>query len=146
MSQTGYMDMTGPGRWAHMATSLAEVLESLSATSEEVPASLRQAANYFFDLVLQVAEGHVPENPSASVANYRIAADAFMASGIQANNVQAVAREIRRYSGLLGKIGQDQALSEDETRSVSELIAFLRELAAAGGEEHYRDFLVGSLL
>ena len=78
------LDSVEATRWSYMAAVLAEALQeagiSRAISADAVPVAVWASARRFFQLALSVAEGPSTGNFHASVANYRIAADALRAS------------------------------------------------------------------
>ena len=146
MSQTVSTDPAGPGRWQHMASVMSEVLDSVTQSGsidlEGIPPAVLHAARRFFDLASAVLEGNgLPENPQASVANYKIAADAIRASepAVKLSRPD-LERRIRDYQLFLAQLSTRADLSREEVQLAGQLSNFFKELASEGAAEQYEHF------
>lgn len=145
MSQTIAMDAVGPSRWAHMAAVMAEVLDSTikrgTTQPAEIPIAVLGAAQLFFRLAADVLEGKAPENPQASVANYRIAANAIRASvSPPPMTPKDLEKRIRTYADFIAALQAERKVSQSELDVARELRGFFQELAAEGAAEQYEQF------
>lgn len=145
MSQTIAMDAVGPSRWAHMASVMSDVLQAAvergATEASQTPVAVLSAAEQFFKLAADVLEGHTPENPQASVANYRIAANAIRASmSPPPSSRQGVEERIRLYEQFVSALHETRTLSQHELETARALRDFFKELASEGAAERYEKF------
>ncbi len=150
MSQTISSDAVGPSRWGYMASVMSEVLGNLLQTKrndpEQIPIGVLNAAQLFFKLVGEVLEGEqIPENPQASVANYKIAADTIRASESPAPTTTELERRIREYGEFLSTLRARRELSAQELEVARHLNGFFHELATEGAAEEYEQFASASM-
>ncbi len=146
MSQTVSSYSIGPSRWEHTASVMAEVLDSVIESGkvdpDQVPPAILDAAQGFFDLASAVLEGNgPPENPQASVANYKIAAHAIRASEPNTKLSRTdLERRIREFQLFLTQLSNLSDLSEKDGQLARQLSSFFKELASEGAAEQYERF------
>src|ERR1051325_11823553 len=102
------LDSVEATRWSYMASVLAQALQE-AGTSRTMrpgatPVAVWASARRFFELALAVAEGPSTGNFHASVANYRIAADALRASsGSDATPRAELEKQMQAFAAFLPK-------------------------------------------
>ena len=128
MSQTVPAGVTSGSYWAYVASAMVDGLDQIighHATPASIPKRVYVDAKEFFRLAIEGAGNTVPTNPSVSIANYIIAADAAkieVTSEVQ--RVQLEAR-LQEFAGLLQKLERGAGpTGENETASAVALKDF----------------------
>lgn len=145
MSQTYRLDAVGPSYWAHMAHkmehALGAAIERGATEPNDVPIAVLKSAQHFFVLALDAVEDEAPDNPEASVANYRIAAEVYRASAATDEvSYEDLEQSIRHYLEFLDYFSDRHPLTNEETDLARELQRFFARLSQAGERDSYAEF------
>lgn len=146
MSQTVPLDVVSRSYWAYVASAMVEgldrVLQQQQATTAPIPRRVFLDAQEFFKLALEAAGDALPNNPSASIANYIIAADAAkVIVQSEADRVQLQTRLVL-YSALLNKLETGgPLLQEEELETARGLKQFFAQVQREGEAEAYENVI-----
>jgi len=148
MSRTPSVGVVGPSYWGYAAGVTAEYLEGILDTGRRQPALLpkgvHESIKRFFRLVIESTAGHSPRILSASLANYRIAAET-VAKVVQNPPKTFVELDalLLKYSQAVETLGNDGVLSDEERLTADDLRRFFAQIASDGDEESYDNFVSG---
>ena len=139
MSQTVPVDVVGRTYWAYVASAMAEGLGQMlqhGAEGSVIPRRVYTDAQEFFRLALEAAGDAVPSNPSASIANYLIAAGAMPA---QKEPVDRPALEtfLKEYAQFLQRLQLGKPLRSDDSKVAHELQQFFVQVQEEAEAEAY---------
>jgi uncharacterized protein with GYD domain len=140
------LDTVDAKRWSYMAQVLASALEDATSSSVivpgRIPIAVLASARRFFNLALAVrGGGPSAADVQASVANYRIAADALRASAERPPaSREQLEEQLHEFAELLPRLGEAGVLSEEEVRKIKELQRFFLQIAADGVAEDYQRY------
>jgi len=104
------------------------------------------SAEKLFEMALAVnSGGRTNGDLQASVANYRIAADALRASAELPPETRAdLERQMRTFATFLPRLGREGGLTREELGITSELKRFFKQIAEDGAAEDYQRYARGS--
>jgi hypothetical protein len=141
MSQTVPVDVVTRSYWAYVASAmvngLAQILDSQVAPTVAIPRRVYVDAHQFFKIALEAAGDVVPNNPSASIANYIIAADAAkVVVQSEADRAQLQTR-LLQYATLLNKLENGAAPLQGELETARQLKEFFAQVQHEAEVEAY---------
>lgn len=142
MSETLSVGVVGPGYWGFTASAMADHLEHVvrekSTDPDGVLPGVYRNAKRFFSSVLEATEEAMPDNPCATLANYKIATDTVMECLQPAPTDRAqVNQHLVHYAEFLERLMALRALEPDELKIATEVRDFFAQLARDGEEEDY---------
>jgi hypothetical protein len=140
MSQTVPVDVVSRSYWAYVASAMADGLGGMLERGEKpsvVPRRVYSDAKEFFRLALEAAGDTVPQNPSASIANYIIAADAVRAVQHNQTDRTALRKCLEGYQQLVERLECSDAFKPEEAAVANELKDFFLELEQEAEAETY---------
>ena len=140
MSQTAPADVVRRSYWAYVASAMAEGLGQIlnhEATSTAIPRRVYVDASEFFRLALEAAGDALPANPSASISNYIIAADAASALPARPDSRAALRTRLEEYAALLSKLQGGTPVSDDDESTAAGLRDFFVKVQQEAEAETY---------
>lgn len=148
MSRQPPLGVVTPKFWGFTASAMAKHLEVVIAAKAIKPERLQRGvylhAKGFLHDCLQAAPDARPKNPVSTLANYKIAADAVLncATPALTSNAEILER-IRQYAELFERLGEPSSLplAEADLQTATELKNVFTEIARAGDEEVYVNFM-----
>src|SRR5205814_8968452 len=101
MSQTVPAEVVTRSYWAYVAAAMVNGLTRIldqNANAEAIPRRVYADVQEFFKLALEAAGDGLPQNPSASISNYIIAAGAASAVSHSSEDRAALLARLPEYS------------------------------------------------
>ena len=141
MSQTRSVDVVSRGYWAYIASAMVEGLDQILTrqvpSTTAIPRRVYVDAHRFFELALEAAGDALPQNPSASIANYIIAADAAKIRVESPADRAQLESRLQRYADLLTKLEVGNALIAEDNEPMADLKRFFAEVQHDAEAEAY---------
>lgn len=140
MSQTVPVEVVGRTYWAYVASAMADGLTRMlrdGAGATVIPKRVYTDAQKFFRIALEAAEDTVPKNPSASIANYIIAAEAARGQHAVYDAREKLKEQLEQYDLLLKRLANGDTPLKEEQKSVDELCRFFAQLHHEAEAEAY---------
>jgi len=140
MSQTVPVDVMSGAYWEYVASAMVEGLGKILEDSQTPAAAISRRvyvdAHRFFDLALEAAGDTLPKNPSASIANYILAANAANVRVRSTADRDTLRTRLVEYAGLVGILAQGNRPQAIDT--LTGLRDFFREVQHDAEAEAYR--------
>jgi hypothetical protein len=140
MSQTVPVDVVSRSYWAYVASAMAEGLGRIldqGAAPTTIPRRVYADASEFLNLALEGATDSVSPNPSASVANYIIAADAAKSVPRSSADRAALHTCLDQYAQVLSRLAAGQGLTQADSDTAKNLQRFFSQLQQEAESEAY---------
>jgi hypothetical protein len=139
MSRTQTSGAIWSGHLRYTAHALEECLDNAirarSVSPAIVPTRLVDAGTTFLRTALRAGQG--TDDPSTSIANYRIAAKALRGSNSSAHGVRDLRQPLQDQLTLLESLTQPRRLSGADVKSLEQLRAFFKFLFQAAEARSY---------
>jgi hypothetical protein len=139
MSQTVPVDVVSRSYWAYVAAAiadgLAKILEGEAATL--IPTAVYSDAREFFRLALDATGDAIPKNPSASIANYIIAAEAVRAVQHAQADRATMRAYLQNYRAFLERLQSHGTVPAEDVGLATELKDFFFQLQQEAEAESY---------
>lgn len=148
MPQMLTVDTMGTSQWRYLAQRMEEALTDLATsafvTKKTLPPRLREAAQDFFATALNAHSGAGNDDPSVSIANYRLAAQALRSSipAIAQAGREKLIGTLKDYDKLLASFAEERPLSKDDLQATDELKNFFHQLFARADVAAYAEFVL----
>ena len=140
MSQTAPIDVVRRSYWAYVASAMAEGLDKIvrqGAQSTAIPRRVYVDAMEFFRLALEAAGDTLPANPSASISNYIIAAEAAKGLPQRPTDRAALRTCLEEYAGLLNKLQAGAQMSPQDKTTATRLEQFFSKVQQEAEADAY---------
>lgn len=142
MSRTLSIGVVGPSYWSYTAAVMASHLVTVRERRRREPAELQggvhQDAKDFFTIVLAAIGEDVPDNPCASLANYRLATDTLLdCLGAPPETTSEVDERLRQYAAFVDRLATAGELDETDLRIAEELQQFFTKIVRDGEKQDY---------
>jgi len=140
MSQTTSADIVSRTYWEYVASAMVDGLEQIiqgqAPPTSAISRRVYVDAQRFFDLALEAARDGVPQNPSASIANYIIAANAAHAVHSSGDRLQLRSR-LEQFVDLLTALQARTTVVTDDVKGLTDLKCFFAEVQHDAAAEAY---------
>lgn len=139
MSQTVPIDVVSRSYWAYVASAMAEGLGHIlqSHGPAAIPPRVYVDAREFFRLALEAAGDGLPTNPSASISNYILAADAARALPQRPSDRTALRVCLEGYSSFLQKLESSGSVDPADEGTAGQLREFFVKVQQEAEAETY---------
>lgn len=142
MSETLTVGVVGPSYWSYtaavMTNHLGQVINQRATDPPHLLNGVYLNAKEFFRIVLEAMEEAIPDNPCASLANYKIATDTLLKCvRPRPSSVGQIDALLRQYAQFLGRLEMQRSLTEEEAMVASKVRDFFAQLTRDGDEEEY---------
>lgn len=145
MPQMLTLGTIGTSQWRYLAQrmeeALADLADSQAVTREALPSRLLEAARDFFANALNAHSGAGNDDPSVSIANYRLAAQALRSSipTIAQESREKLIKTLEDYANLLASFAEERRLSEADLQATDQLKNFFHQLFARADVAAYAE-------
>ena len=135
----------GTSQWRYLAQRMEEALADLAAskavTRQALPSRLLEAAREFFTNALNAHSGTGNDDPSVSIANYRLAAQALRSSRptIAQESREKLIKTLEDYAKVLASFVDERRLSENDLQATDELEKFFHQIFARADVAAYAE-------
>lgn len=141
MSQTTSADIVSRTYWEYVASAMVDGLDRI-IQGQAPPASAISRRVYvdaqtFFDLALEAARDGVPQNPSASIANYIIAANAANVQVQSPGDRLQLRSRLEEFVDLLVALQARTTVVTGDVQGLTDLKCFFAEVQHDAAAEAY---------
>jgi hypothetical protein len=141
MSQTTSADIVSRTYWEYVASAMVDGLERIiqgqAAPAAAISRRVYVDAQRFFDLALEAARDGIPQNPSASIANYIIAANAANVQVQSPGDRLQLRSRLEQFVDLLNTLQTRTTVVTGELQDLTDLKCFFAEVQHDAAAEAY---------
>jgi hypothetical protein len=140
MSQTVPAEVVTRSYWAYVAAAMVNGLTRIldqNASPEAIPKRVYADVQEFFKLALEAAGDGLPQNPSASISNYIIAAGAARAVPQPPEDRADLLARLEHYSSVVNKLEAGEPLTKTENEAAATLKEFFLQVQHEAEAEAY---------